>query len=151
MSNDEREVCRDLTCRRRRASDRKAAEQIRHILMDGDISMLCLMGGLGLILWAFFGLFMFMDNLKAYLTLFPYGDGGFWVANYISCGLAMWYLVSKQFPPLLSLLVGSWISVIWVWSALARMATTATYQTDKATSIVYILIGILIVHRSARR
>jgi hypothetical protein len=40
--------------------------------------------------------------------------------------------------------------VIWVWSAIARMTATATFQTGNATSIVYILLGLLIIHRSAR-
>jgi hypothetical protein len=135
----------------RRTSDSSKLDQLRYILLDGDISMTLILAGLGLILWAGFGLFMFMGDLAAYTKMFPFGNGEFWVANYIFCGLAMWYIAAAQYPPLTSLLVGSWVCVIWTWSALARMTVTATYQTGNATSIVYILLGLLIIHRSARR
>ena len=126
-------------------------DRLRTVLIDGDISMLVLLAGLGLIMWALFGLFMFVDDLVAYTKLFPLGNGPFWVSNYILAGLSMWALVAYEFPPLSSLLVGSWVAVIWTWSALARMTATATYQTGNATSIVYIIVGLLIIHRSAGR
>lgn len=124
--------------------------RLRTVLLYGDISMTLMLGGLGLMLWAAFGLLMFTNDLVAYANMFPHGNGMFWVANYIMCGLAMWVLVAFRFPPLLSLFTGSWICVIWVWSAIARMTATATFQTGNATSIVYILLGLLIIHRSAR-
>jgi len=127
---------------------------VRHfadIVLHGDISMLCVLGGLGLMLWAFFGVFMFASDLENYTKMFPVGNGWFWAANYVVCGITMWLLVAYKFPPLLSLLAGSWICVIWTWSALARMTATATLQTGNATSVVYILLGLLIIHRSARR
>ena len=135
----------------RRTTDLSKLAQLRHIILDGDISMTLFLAGLGLILWAGFGVYMFMGDLEAYAKMFPFGNGTFWVANYTLCGLAMWWLASAQFPPLSSLLIGSWVCVIWTWSALARMTTTATLQTGNATSIVYILIGLLIIHRSARK
>lgn len=139
------------TTNKRRASDISILAQIRHILIDGDISMVLVLGGLGLILWAGFGLFMFIGDLDAYARMFPFGNGWFWVANYLLCGLAMWYVAGAQFPPLASLLIGSWISIIWMWSALARMTATATLQTGNATSVIYIIIGLFIIHRSARK
>lgn len=137
--------------RRRRVTDRRPHEQLAHIILDGDISMLCLLGGLGLILWAGFGLFMFAGDLDNYTKMFPFGNGYFWVLNYTLCGIAMFVLVAKQFPPLASLLIGAWVCVIWTWAALARMTAVTTLQTGNATSIIYILIGLLIIHRSARR
>jgi hypothetical protein len=93
---------------------------------------------------------MFVDDLAAYSKMFPFGNGAYWVANYIFCGVAMWVLAAFRFPPLSSLLVGGWVSFIWGWSAIARYTATATFQTGNATSVVYIVLGILIVHRSAR-
>lgn len=135
----------------RRATDRTPWANFAHIITSGDIGMVLVMGGLGLILWAAFGVWMFMDDLEAYAKMFPLGNGKFWVANYVSCGLAMWWLAAKRLPPLSSLLVGSWVCVIWSWSALARMTATATFQTGNATSVIYIMIGLLIIHRSAKR
>lgn len=140
---------------KRRSSDNTALTQLRHVLIDGDISMVLLLGGLGLIMWAVFGVYLYTGDLEAYAKLFPIGNGAFWVGNYIACGLAMWYLVAKQFPPVSSLLIGAWVSTIWTWSALARMTTTAvtplSLQIGNATTVVYIIIGLLIIHRSARK
>lgn len=141
----------DPSHRCRRKTDRKPMSQLSHIILDGDISMLCLLGGLGLLMWAGFGVFMFVGDLAAYTSMFPLGNGWFWAGNYALCGLLMWYLVANHFPPLPSLLIGSWVCVIWTWVAMARMTTVATLQTGNAISIVYILIGLLIVQRSARK
>ena len=138
-----RRCCRDVA--------RTPLSQLAYVILDGDISMLCLLGGLGLLLWSAFGIFMFTGDMQAYTTMFPLGNGYFWAINYILCGLSMWFLVAFHFPPLLSLFVGSWVCVIWTWASLARMTAVATLQTGNATSIVYILIGILIIHRSARK
>jgi hypothetical protein len=113
--------------------------------------MVLLLGGLGLWLWAGFGVFRYMDDLAAYTAMFPFGNGIFWVSNYFLCGAAMWWLVAAQMPPLSSLLIGGWIGTIWSWSFLARSTAIATLQTGNATSIVYIIIGFLIIHRGARR
>lgn len=129
----------------------KPLQRLRYTLLQGDISMLVLLAGLGLVLWAAFGIYMFADNLEAYSRMFPLGNGGFWAGNYVACGVAMWVLVAFNFPPLLSLITGSWVCVIWTWSALARMTAVATFQTGNATSIIYILVGLMIIHRSAAR
>jgi hypothetical protein len=113
--------------------------------------MLVLMAGVGLILWAFFGMFMFTGDMAAHAGMFPFGSPMFWFINYITCGVLMWCLVAWEFPPLLSLLTGSWVTIIWSWSALARMTAVATLQTGNATSIVYIIVGLMVIHRSARR
>ena len=135
----------------RRITDRPKLLQLKHIIIDGDISMLVLLAGVGLILWACFGVFMFVEDMNKYAAMFPFGNGHFWVANYVLCGLAMWWLVASQFPPLSSLLIGGWVCIIWTWAALARMTAVATLQTGNATSIVYIMVGLLIIHRSARK
>ena len=135
----------------RRKSDRSWFSQIRHVLIDGDIGMLLLLGGLGLILWAVMGTMKSGADLIAYATLFPFGDATFWFVNYVLCGIAMWILVATQMPPLLSLLVGGWVTTIWAWSFLARVGNVATMQTGNATSVMYIIIGLLIVQRSSRR
>ena len=134
----------------RRRSDNTGLAHLRHVILYGDISFSVLLAGLGLILWAGFGLFMLLGDLTRYAEMFPYGNGWFWVANYTFCGVAMWWLVAMKFPPFASLLLGSWVCVIWTWASLARMTAVATLQTGNATSIIYILLGLLIIHRSAR-
>ena len=141
-------ICEDR-CRRR--TDRKQLAQLTHSILYGDISMLCLVGGFGLIVWAVFGLLIDSAGLEAYAKTSEIGGVYFWAFNYLLCGLALWWVASKQFPPLASLLVGSWICVLWTWLSLARILALSGYPTGNATSIVYILIGLLVIHRSARR
>lgn len=135
----------------RRKSDLSKWGQFKYVVVDGDISMTLVLGGLGLMLWAVFGMFMFVNDLDAYAKMFPYGNGYFWAGNYLVCGLAMWWLVGAQFPAFASLVIGGWVSVIWTWAALARMTATATMQTGNATSVIYIILGLLIIQRSARK
>ena len=45
--------------RNRRRSDQSKLEHLRQIIIYGDISFTVLLGGLGLILWAAFGVMMF--------------------------------------------------------------------------------------------
>lgn len=125
--------------------------QIKHVLLDGDIGMLLLLGGLGLILWAVMGTMKSGVELITYAKMFPFGDATFWFMNYVLCGIAMWGLVATQMPSLPSLLVGGWVTTIWAWSLFARVGNVATMQTGNATSIMYIIIGLLIVQRSSRR
>ncbi len=131
-------------------NDNTPLQQLREVIVEGDISLVLLLGGLGLILWAIFGLLAHTDDLSNYARLFPFGNIGFWVLNYLFCGLAMWFLVAYQYPPTFSLLLGTWCSIVWSWSALARMSNLATFQTGNATSVVYVIIGLLIIQRTSR-
>lgn len=150
----------------RRASDKSPLARLRHslvsklirvgrrlnyILLRSDITLAVFLGGFGLIIWAAFGIYMFTGDMANYAKMFPFGNGEFWAGNYIFCGLAMMWLAINRFTPLPSLLVGGWVATIWGWSALARMTQTATFQTGNATSIVYIILGLFIIHRSARK
>ena len=136
--------------RNRRFIDESVSKRVCRILLESDISMVALIGGLGLILWSVFGLYAYKDNLETYASMFPYGNGYFWASAYAISGCMMWYVAIRNFPPLASLLVGGWTTVFWTWITFARMTTTVTYQTGMATSILYILIGFLIVQRSAK-
>ncbi len=125
--------------------------RIKYILLRSDISLAVFLGGFGLIIWAAFGIYMFTGDLENYAKMFPFGGEAFWAGNYIFCGLAMMLLSTQRFPPFSSLMVGGWVATIWAWSALARLTETATYQTGNATSIIYIILGLLIIQRSARK
>lgn len=136
---------------KRRKTDRSYLAQLMYIILEGDISLVTLLGGLGLILWAAFGLWRFGLDLQAYADIFPFGNATFWALNYILCGIGMWWMVAAQFPSLFSLLIGGWIWTIWSWSFFARSTAVATLQTGNATSIIYIIIGLLIIHRSSKK
>lgn len=131
-------------------NDKTPLQQLKSVLVEGDISLVLLLGGLGLILWAIFGLVSNAQDLSNYAKLFPFGGILFWVVNYLFCGLAMWFLVAYQYPPTISLLLGTWCSIVWSWSALGRMSNMATFQTGNATSVIYVIIGLLIIQRTSR-
>ncbi len=125
-------------------------KKLREVIENGDISMVLLLAGLGLILWAGFGIFVTTEEIEQYARMFPFGNVGFWIINYIICGLAMWWLVAYQYPPTLSLLVGTWCSIVWSWSVLGRLANIDSFHTGNATSIIYVIVGLLIIQRTSR-
>jgi hypothetical protein len=137
--------------RKRRVTDRSYAGQLKHILAEGDISMAMLLGGLGLILWAVFGIWTQYADVDAFEAMFPHGNIDFWLVNYIICGILLWWLVAAQHPPLISLLVGGWIWTLWSWAFFARTASVQTIQIGNATGIIYIVLGILIIQRYGKR
>lgn len=130
---------------------KRFASRLQYIILKSDITLAVFLGGFGLIVWAIFGIYMFTNDLNNYSKMFPFGHAEFWAGNYIFCGLSMMILAMKRFSPFPSLLIGGWVATIWGWSALARMTETATLQTGNATSIVYIILGLLMVQRSARK
>ena len=127
--------------------------QFLHILRYGDIGMMLIVGGAGLMAWALFGLFTVKGqaDLAAYAAMFPLGSQNVWAAIYILCGLLMWLLVAYRMPFTLSVTVGGWVVAIWSWALLARAAAIATQQTGNATSMIYIVVGMLIISRAGRR
>ena len=124
-----------------------------HILRYGDIGMMLIVGGAGLMAWALFGLFTVKGqaDLAAYAAMFPLGSQNVWAAIYILCGLLMWLLVAYRMPFTLSVTVGGWVVAIWSWALLARATAIATQQTGNATSMIYIVVGMLIIARAGRR
>lgn len=123
--------------------------RLMNTIRHGDISTTLLLGGLGLVVWAIFGWYFNPIDLANYASLFPFGSVTFWFYNYIFCGVGMWLLVAYNYPPTSSLLLGTWVSIIWSWSAFGRLAVMSTYQTGNATSLIYVTLGILIIQRSS--
>lgn len=128
----------------------QSIDQLKHVLRDGDISLTVFLSGLGLFLMAILGLTTKSAEMVAYANMFPIGNVYFWIANYFVCGFMMWFIVAKQFPPTTSLLLGSWCLIIWSWSLLGRMSDINNYQTGNVTSVIYVIIGFLIIQRSQR-
>ena len=80
------------------------------IIQRGDISVALLLAGLGLIIGSGLATFYYHTELN-----FPFSDVGLWLANCLITGLALWWVTIYKLPPLRSLLVGAWISVLWTW------------------------------------
>lgn len=135
---------------RRRKTDVSAWGNIKFAVTKGNIDMVLLLGALGLLAWVAFGFTSAKADLRQYAAMFPLGTVEFWVCSYLFAAGGLIYLVAYQLPPLASLIVGGWLTVIWSWSFFARAQAVYTAQTGNATSILYILIGVLILQRSGK-
>ena len=138
---------RHTTLRRRKTDPTAQFATIKNVLLEGDISMVLLLAGLCLLLWSGIAMGLSISDPSGYALLFPQGNGTFWVSNYAVTGIAMWYLVGTKLPPFSSLLVGTWVSIIWTWNVMSHLIVL---KPSIATSVVYIITGFLIIHRSAR-
>lgn len=118
---------------------------IHDIIVRGDISITVLLGGLALLLGAGVGLTFFriqvLDSVITYKEI--------WLLNCMLTGIAMWWATIHKFPPLRSLLIGGWISVLWTWDISYRLVSQDMFMP--ISNMIYVLIGLLIIHRSARR
>jgi hypothetical protein len=135
---------------RRRRTDFSPWANILFAVTKGNIDMVLLLGALGLLAWVAFGFTSAKADLTQYAALFPVGTVEFWVGSYLFAAGGLIYLVAYQLPSLASLIVGGWLTVIWSWSFFARAQAVYTAQTGNATSILYILIGVLILQRSGK-
>lgn len=140
-----------MTFPRRRRSDTGPLANIKHALLNGNIDMVMLLAAVGLLAWVAFGFAAAKADLENYALMFPLGGVWFWVSAYIIAAFGLIYLVAYHMPPMASLMVGGWLVTIWSWSFFARATQVYTAQTGNATSILYILIGVLILQRSGSR
>lgn len=134
----------------RRRTDRGPFATLRKIVVSGDISLVMLLASLGLFAWVFFGFTVAKADMTNYAAMFPLGTIEFWVFAYLFAAFGLLYLAAYQLPPLPSLIVGGWLVGIWSWAFFARAQAVYTAQTGNATSILYIIIGVLILQRSGK-
>jgi hypothetical protein len=132
--------------RRRRSSDLRAKGRLSEMLREGDISLVCIFAGLELILWPTLNMLL---DLKS--PMLPQGGSIELVLARIATGMALWYLAISSFPALASLLVGSWMVIFWVWLIFAKISATDIHATGLASSFICVLLGLLVIHRSAKR
>lgn len=140
-----------MTFPRRRRYDTGPVANIKYALLTGNIDMVLLIGALGLLAWVVFGFAAAKADLDNYAAMFPIGGVWFWVSAYVIAAVGMIYLVAFKMPPMASLMVGGWLVTIWAWSFFARATQVYTAQTGNATSIIYILIGVLVLQRSGSK
>jgi hypothetical protein len=127
-----------------------ALARLKEILVDSDISLASFLMGLGL--WAF-GLTAFFAHPEDFLTFAQSMEftGGtlWWLANYLGAGAGFIYIAMRNFPPLGSLLIGSYASLVWIWIAYMRSYSNAT--SGVSLNFIVIAMGFLLVQRGARK
>ena len=123
---------------------------IRKALTEGDIETTLLFAGAGLLLWVYFVLYTNRNDLQNFANMFPLGGVYFWTLAYIIGGIGCFALIATKMSPTLSIFVGGWLTIIWSWAFFARSTAIATQQTGNATSMIYIVLGLLIIQRSGK-
>jgi hypothetical protein len=114
---------------RRRKTDVSPWGNILFAISRGNIDVVLLLGALGLLAWVGFGITSAKADMANYAAMFPLGTVEFWIGAYLFAAVGLIYLVAYQLPPLASLIVGGWLTVIWSWSFFARAQAVYTAQT----------------------
>lgn len=128
--------------------------RLRYLLINSDISALCFVQGLSMILWGLMGIFLYKEDLKIFDTSFheilsPNFPLLLWGLNAITCGLVEIVLVIKMFPKLPSLTFGAYLLIMWSW--VAAVKPVASLTSSVVMNAVVITVGLLILHRSSRQ
>jgi multidrug transporter EmrE-like cation transporter len=143
-----------MTLRRRREDQPERIEtpwgRLMWTLRYGSLDFALLIGGAGLILWALAGVYFYQQDLQTFSLMYVFGSPMFWAAVYLICGFGMLGVVACDWPRWAPWL-GATVSVVWAWTLIMRYSSGSPYQTGNVTTIIYIVLGFLIVTRSARR
>jgi hypothetical protein len=105
------------------------------------------MMGLGLIMWGLIAAVMAPSDLYTFSNNLHFGTTAFWIANYIVVGILYITAAIRNHPPMLSLLVGGYSTLIWTW--IASMRGTANFTSGVTLNIIVIVMGLLLVQRSS--
>lgn len=119
-------------------------------LRYGSIDAMLILTGIGLIGWALSGMVMAYQDLIKFSLMHVFGTPTWWALTYIFFGVALIGIVACDWPRW-SPFAGAGLTVVWSWTLLMRYANGATYQTGQVTTVFCMIIGFLIVQRSARR
>ena len=124
-------------------------ERLREILLDSDLTIAAFILGWGLIFWGGVAVSIRPSDLLTFAGSMEAGSPIFWVANYIGVGMGYIWVSYKRFPPLSSLLIGGYSCLVWTWIASIRGSSNIT--SGVTLNAVVILMGVLLVQRSARK
>lgn len=77
--------------------------------------------------------------------------GYVWGIAYVSVGLGFMHQAYKKFQPIPSLLVGSAAVIIWFWILTVRSVTLTNFTNGITLNVVVIIMGALLIQRSATK
>jgi hypothetical protein len=126
------------------ASVKAILREIKNSLLVGDAGVLFLVSGLGLFFSGVFGCFFVNTINGSGFDIAP-----IWHISYIVIGVLLWLMVGLKFPALPSLIIGGGLTILSAWLTLSKLVYLGDH-IDVASGIVYAIVGLLLVQRSAR-
>jgi hypothetical protein len=132
----------------RRASDQYRTELAR-ILIDGDLSLVAVLLGFGMIVWGSIGIFLNPQDLFVFAKDFAFQMPIFWGINSIGLGFAFLWVAVKKFPAGPCLLLGTYCVTVYTWIAVSRAVSSIT--SGVTLNLLVIVVGALIIHRSGHK
>lgn len=126
-----------------------ALSDIQHILTHGDARFAFVVLGLACIFWGVLGL-VYTPDIQWFAKGFALEVAPWlWGLNHLLFGLALVRVAVANFPPGLSLLVGSYGCMAWTWIALGR--PVSSFSSGMTLNLVVILMSVVLVQRSGRQ
>jgi hypothetical protein len=130
----------------RRASDHSCSHNIAHILMHGDLSLVGILLGFGMIMWSVVGLVIIPGDLYKFAEDFFFVAPLFWAFNGMAVGIANIALSCRGYPQGWTLALGIYGTVIYTWIAVARPVASVT--SGVTLNVLVVIIHCLLIHRS---
>ena len=128
--------------------DQGFSRNILAAFIDADLRLVLIVSAIGLILWALMGI-AYPQGVVELVNLLSFGSYEFWIGNCLITGFSMIYCVGRNFPSLFSQIVGAWIATFWTWTVFNR-AVSSSYALGISMNIIYVCIGLMLLHRSAK-
>jgi hypothetical protein len=124
-------------------------KRIKEILLDSPLDLSAFLLGIALVAWGIVAYFLAPDDYFNFAQATKYFSIHFWLANYILVGIGFVLTAIHRFPPVGSMLVGAWATLVWGWIAFVRLENEHT--SGIVLNFIVILVGILLVQRSSRK
>ena len=125
-----------------------AARQTGHILMYGDIRFACVVLGCSMWLWATLGMFRQADIVWFAKDFAFEWAPWIWAVVYYVSGYMFIHVAIHNFPPMRTLLFGTFCVSVWTLVAVTR--PTASFSSGWTLNIIVIFMGAMLAHRSGR-
>lgn len=123
--------------------------RLKEILMHSDLTLSAFLLGIGLIVWGTIAVIMSPADMYSFANAVQSTTFLFWVFNYFFVGVGFVCVSIKKFPPLASLLVGTYATLMWTW--IASIRGSSNFTAGVTLNFIVIVMGLLLVQRSAKQ
>ena len=123
--------------------------RIKEILLDSDLSLSAFILGWAMVMWGVVAVWIAPTDFFTFADTVKLGTTWFWFWNYVAVGAGFIYCACRRFPPLPSLLIGGYGTLVWTW--IAAMRGFSNFTSGVTLNAVVIVMGCLMVQRSGRQ
>lgn len=124
-------------------------KRLNEIFLESDLSLAAMLMGICLVLWGLVAFIVSPSDFYSFSRDMKLGSPWLWLANYLVVGALFVAVAYHKFPPLPSLLVGTYACLVWTWVASVRGSSNVT--SGVTLNILVIVMGMLLVQRSGRK